>query len=222
MSDLFSDEQDSLTSIGPLLRLSNLEKLTIFDGVGISYFFDRLELPCLSFFTYSESKFGRPASWVPALTSLIHRSSCDLKSIRISNASIRSGQANLDDLMQATPHLEALQIAALEPFGSYDCRNVIRSLTMSSKDGSTSYPFPELQTLAMGCGRNFEAQAFVNMIESRWRLATGEPATHLKSVKLFYASEIDLESFRRLRAFMAEGLDIEITNSVGEALKFLL
>ena len=228
-------EPNPSTLIGPTLRFSQLECLNLTargDG-GIDCFLNVLELPILRALTCtfwetsrdreylwqhpngedSDADADSEFSWVASLISLIDRSSCSIKSLHLTVESIYT---SIHDLLQATPHLEALDIGWLGYGGRWRCRNIIQSLTISSAGEHRTHLVPNLLTLHLGYAGDFQMDAFVTMIHSRWRVSdcTDEvPSTRIQSVWLRDARNskiLDIKSRHLLQEMGTEGLSIQI------------
>lgn len=110
------------------------------------------------------------------MLSLIHRSSCNVDTLNITpDIFSKSDEPSLDELIQATPKLKTVDLINWLPGDCWhwDCDKLIKALTASPVCGTNPYPAPELEKLYMGYAKDFQAQAFVDMVESRWRVEPG-------------------------------------------------
>ncbi|KAF7984638.1 hypothetical protein HWV62_12871 [Athelia sp. TMB] len=223
-------EPNPSTSITSPLRFPQLESLNLTAGGdgGIDCFLNVLEFPSLRVLTCtfwetngdsdyrwgdadgedSEADTDFVFSWVVSLISLIDRSSC---SIEYLNLTVESMYTSIHSLLQATPHLKALNIEWLQHGSRWRCRKVIQSLTVPSA-GEYGTLVPNLVSLRLQYESDFQMDAFVTMIDSRWRLSdcmAGVPPTRIRSVRLRDVRDskiLDAKSRRLLREMGTEGL----------------
>ncbi|KAF7984977.1 hypothetical protein HWV62_9936 [Athelia sp. TMB] len=159
------------------------------------------------------------------LNTPLHLSKLESLTVKVTSSSFEidaSGWSNqLCALLQVTPQLETLDIdgRALE----YDFDKTVQLLEAPFGASSTSCLAPKLQHLNLRYRPPFEPQAFVNMVNSRWRVTSGGCVTPLKSVRLSgipSATTFNSSELERLRAFAAEGLDIEFITFAGDPILF--
>ncbi|KAF7966889.1 hypothetical protein HWV62_36644 [Athelia sp. TMB] len=215
------DESEDIGFLNTPLHLSKLESLTVCesDQFGMDRYLACLTLPSLTSIKLFQDSFNQtPDDCISAVISLIQRSSCSLKAFEI-NAS--GWSSPLCALLQVTPQLETLGIdgRALE----YDFDKTVQLLVAPFGASSTSCLAPKLQHLNLRCRPPFEPQAFVNMVDSRWRVTSGGCVTPFKSVRLSgipSATTFNSSELERLKAFAAEGLDIEFFTFAGDPILF--
>lgn len=209
-------ESNSRALINYPLRCSKLETLKLYYEDDIDHLLDHLELPSLTEFTFWEwgSIIATSTSWSASLISLIHRSACMLKSLTL-KLNTRS-QVRVDEIIRICPKLENLSISPARRDTMWGYSNVIRSLTVSGSSGDRSHPVPALCTLSVNWVEGFQSEAFVDMLESRWRIGGGMPSkgpvVRIESVSIDCpdAAVFDLAQQKRLMEFAAEGLDIDM------------
>ncbi|KZP23661.1 hypothetical protein FIBSPDRAFT_1042815 [Athelia psychrophila] len=201
------------------LRLSHLRNLTLsYDGISIDCFFNFLELPSLTNFSFSEES-GLGITWSTSLISLIHRSSCDIATLDLT-LSRNSGSMlpNLNELIRVTPKLKTLDIHnAFYAFsgrrGFQEYSRLVQALTASPACGAGPYPAPELQNLFLDYWEDFQVGLFVDMVESRWRVDLSGPVKRIDSIGLRHvpdAAIFDAVAMGRMREFVAEGLSVRV------------
>ncbi|KAF7975305.1 hypothetical protein HWV62_10082 [Athelia sp. TMB] len=191
------------------LRLCKLENLKLSYKSGSSLF-DCLELPWLTSFEIcgtgdDESLDLNP--WESSLESLIRRSACSIRSLRLSPGNV-SGRTSLEDLIRITPELELLHI---DPVGEngWGPSGIFEALTASTG----RLHVPRLHTMTMAYTDNFRVQPFMEMVGSRAR--GKNPDFHMKSFKLYHLScawnrVFDGAATKRLGEIASEGLEIAV------------
>ncbi|KZP29783.1 hypothetical protein FIBSPDRAFT_179396 [Athelia psychrophila] len=202
-------------SIPRCLCLSKLQSLDLSGEIDVDDLLDCLELPSLASFSFWEH-FDTPTIWSTSLLSLIHRSSCyNVDTLNLSpERCCESEEPSLDELIRATPKLKTLDL--INETGDtrhWDCSKIIQALTASPICGTNPYPAPELEKLHLGYAKDFQVQAFVEMVESRWRVEGGGPVKRIHSIYLRYVPDtsiFDYMTMGRLRKFAAEGLHIRV------------
>ncbi|KAF7973012.1 hypothetical protein HWV62_16396 [Athelia sp. TMB] len=166
----------------PPIRLVNLKHLGV-TGEGedsIPGFYESLELPALSSYTYHEMG-AQPMRWkMSSFSSLITRSSCTVTDINMMLASA----VGLDDLvlfLQHTPCLKSLHLRSYRARGTTS-NSVLQALSIRS---AATRIVPQLQHLFLRYDQDFDFQLFADTVESRWKLEEGERLkAPLKTVKV--------------------------------------
>lgn len=191
------------------LRLCRLENLKLSYRSGSSLF-DCLELPSLTSFEICGTGDDESLdlnSWDSSLESLIRRSACSIRSLRLSPGNV-SGRTSLEDLIRITPELELLHI---DPVGEngWGPSGIFEALTASTGRSHV----PRLHTLTMAYTDHFRVKPFMEMVESRAR--GKNPNFHMKSFKLYHLScawnrVFDGAATKRLGEIVSEGLEIAV------------
>lgn len=198
--------------------LSKLEDLDIEYSIQEELFLNHFNFPCLRHLKYHQSNLQH-AGWNPSLISLLQRFSGHLKFFTLLISGERCSQAGLQKLFRFLPKLPHLSIASRRDTNTMlGYSEIIECLTAPSPPNADVYrALPELRRLELDYASGFEAQAFVDMVESRWRSgsAISEVPTiaRLKSIKLCCvpsAAVFDSKALDRLKEFAAEGLDINV------------
>ncbi|KZP28564.1 hypothetical protein FIBSPDRAFT_244231 [Athelia psychrophila] len=154
----------------PVLRIAQLEELTVIAEHDIISLHECLDLPLLARYTYSEG--NRDAGWrLPSFMSLISRSSCRLAFIDISLA-VAIEKDDMALLLQVLPYLVHLNLSC-KPISGINSNNLLMLLTRSA----TSFLVPQLEHLVLDYDNDFEFELFFDMIESRRRVAEKTPET---------------------------------------------
>ncbi|KAF7972094.1 hypothetical protein HWV62_18908 [Athelia sp. TMB] len=197
------------------LQMTKLESLSVIEiePFTMGAYLMSLRLPSLKTIKLSGDNPPEGLSdewpWVQAVISMIQRSSCVIKTLEITLA-VWEGQSSLGDLLRVTPQLETLIIR----WGTrYDLGEAVQLLKAPIGTCNTPCVVPKLQHLELLYRPPFEPQAFVDMVNSRWRVTSGGCVARLKSIKLsniLSAAIFDSSHLERLSEFAAEGLDIKI------------
>jgi hypothetical protein len=193
-----------------ILQHPHLQSIHILSPVNLHDFFDHLTLPALIDFTQCEGQ-----SWGHHhFMSLLKRSDCRLQKLYIATGPVRMiTEGDFIDMLEQTSSLVVLNLEGFAP--------VIRSYTWCrlTHRGSSRCLLPKLQTLRLSHTSDFITHAFVDMVESRWRLpsACGEVENSQTQVvrleRCFLnisdgVKNVDPAVRTRLRNLRAEGLRI--------------
>ncbi|KAF7975306.1 hypothetical protein HWV62_10084 [Athelia sp. TMB] len=217
---------ESCGVINAPLSMTKLESLSIVEinPFSMSGFLTCLTLPSLKSIKFSADgpPDGDPDDdWGLAVISMVQRSACSIKSLEIESA-FWSGPSTIGDLLQVTPQLETFGIGSNT---EYDISNAIQSLMVPIGACSTPCLAPGLQHLKLLYQPSFEPQAFVDLVESRWRVTPGGSVTIIRSIKLTHipsAAIFSSSHLERLGEFAAEGLDIETSDADEKPILFEL
>lgn len=194
-----------------ILQHPHLQSIHILSPVNLDDFLDRLTLPALIDFTQCEG----PSWWqYDRLMPLLKRSDCRLQKLHILTEPVRMiTEGDFIDMLEQTPSLAVLNLDGFAP--------VIRSYTWRrlTHQGSSRCLLPKLQTLRLSHNSDFITHAFVDMIESRWRLprtrgeADNSQTQVVRLERCFLnildgVKNVDPAVRTRLRNLRAEGLRI--------------
>ncbi|KAF7975302.1 hypothetical protein HWV62_10076 [Athelia sp. TMB] len=215
-TQIFYQEPEASGFVNAPLKMSKLENLSIteIEPLSADGYLACLTLPSLISIKIIGNCPHNEASeeWAFATISIIQRSSCSIKSLEVRSAIW--GQSTLADVLRVTPQLETLDIG----WGNvYDFGMAAQVLVAPFGTGTPCLA-PKLQHLKLSCWPPFEPQAFVDMIESRWRVAPGGYVTHLRSIKLIDIPSVDIfdsSHLEHLREFAAEGLEVKLYDIEG-------
>ena len=222
-TETFYNESEMLGTIGTPLQMSKLERLSVLD---IAMFSMARYLRCLTLPSLTSIKLssdgphrGVPDDWVLATISMIQQSSCSIKSLEVTSGKW-DGQATLGDLFRVTPQLQTFHIGWNT---EYDFGQFVGFLMAPLGTSSTACLAPKLQHIKLLYLPPFEPQAFVDMVNSRWRVTPGGSIARLGSIELFNipsATIFDSSHLEHLGEFAAEGLDIKLNDVEGKPILF--
>ncbi|KAF7965172.1 hypothetical protein HWV62_45268 [Athelia sp. TMB] len=207
-------------SVNAPLQMSKLESLSMTEIMPLSVdgYLTYLKVPSLKSIKIIGNCPLNAASddWAFATISMIQRSSCSIESLEVRSAIW--GQSTLADVLRVTPQLETLDIGSGNVYDSGMAAQVL----VAPFGICTPCLAPKLQHLKLSYWPPFEPQAFVNLVESRWRVAPEGSVTRLSSIKLIDIPSVSIfgpSDLRRLREFATEGLDIKLNDVEGRLIQ---
>lgn len=205
---------------------NKLEELLLQVHSDPAWFFDHLTLPFLLELEFYEDR----GSWAqPQFISLLARSGCALESLTLCFQEATMSEDDLISILQLTP---ALDMLVLEFDAMYALTsNVLRRLSRRvSEDGEVTCLLPNLQSMTIHRYNNLDDLAFIDMVESRWRVGhpgeilAGGDTKYPRIRTLFIQRWDELESCRefnpvalaRLRQLEREGLDLYMIRDISD------
>ncbi|KAF7964874.1 hypothetical protein HWV62_10058 [Athelia sp. TMB] len=214
------EEVEAWRFVNAPLQMSKLESLSMTEIMPLSVdgCLTCLKLPSLKSIkiigTYPPNAASDNCAF--AIMSMIQRSSCSIKSLEVRSAIW--GQSALADVLRVTPQLETLDIE----LGNVYKFGMASKVLVALFGIGTPCLAPKLQHLKLSYWPPFEPQAFVDLLESRWRVAPGGSVTRLSSIKLINIPSVSIfgsSDLQRLREFATEGLDIKLGDIKGRLIQ---